>query len=285
MRHVVDHRLIVAPGAELRREPRGGQLLKKHCATRRVSGRFPCPIGARGREGLKVREVGKQPVEDGQHFFAIFDPDVHVDAPDHQLATPPLGAIDEGRIPFVLGHFLREPLAERMRARAHEVDAAGLGNCAYHVDGGFEVDHGIRHPVVHTGDDFNGVGEEFTGDARVLRPVRKGQAFQDVGGRRRQFSAGMVDEREFPFDPEGGALGFAKIDLHATPSVLQPRCCVQLSNHAIACRVRRAIGQSVLSAMRSSHSPSSSRSSGVSAVTCPSTARSVAAAAIALDGA
>jgi hypothetical protein len=175
-----------------------------------------------------VRVVRQQAVHDREGLAWILDPDVHVHAPDHHLATPPLGAVDERRVALLArGDLLLEPLAERVRARAQQVDAERVGDPANALDHPLEIGDGVMHPVVRGADDLDGVGEQLAGHLRegVRGVVQPGQHL-GCGGR--EFAARVVDAGELPLEADGRALRRGEFDLHMTDSGLDCATCAPI---------------------------------------------------------
>jgi hypothetical protein len=66
-----------------------------------------------------------------------------VDAEDLQPAGQPLHVVDELLVPLVLGDLLAAPVGGRVRPRAHERQAAGVGLGAHLLDRARQVGRGL----------------------------------------------------------------------------------------------------------------------------------------------
>ena len=109
----------------------------------------------------------------GKTLLTSSTPDVHVDAPDHHVAAPPLGALDELVVAGLVGDLLVVPLRERMAARAEQLDLHRVRDGADRGDRVGDVVDGRGDGVADAAGDLDGVGEQLAGD-RV--PLERGAA-------------------------------------------------------------------------------------------------------------
>ena len=124
--HVLEVPLELGPVLQRPGEPRRRKLLEHERPIRRVAGALARPERGRRRQRLKVRKIDRQRVDDREHLVDVLDADVHVDAPDHHVAAPPLGPLDEVVVPRLVGDLLVVPLRERVAPGAQQLDAEGV---------------------------------------------------------------------------------------------------------------------------------------------------------------
>ena len=203
--HVVEVALVLRPVCERPREPRRRQLLEHQCAVRGVAGAVARPERARRRQGLQVRQIGRQSTDDRQHLVDVFDAHVHVDAPDHHVPAPPLRALDERVVAGLVGHLLVVPLRERVAARAQQLDVAGRGQCAHLRDRVADVVDGGRDRVADSARDLDRVGEQLAGDGVALELGALFELGQELGRAADEVAGVAVGQHELPLEPHGGA--------------------------------------------------------------------------------
>ena len=80
-----------------------------------------------------MREVVDQAVQHGEHLVPPVQPHMDVDAVDHHLPAPPLGAVDQLGVAGLVRDRLQLGRAERVAAGAEDLHAHGIGDFA---DGG-----------------------------------------------------------------------------------------------------------------------------------------------------
>ena len=123
---------------------------------------------------------------------------MYVHAPDQHLSAPPLGALDQLGVPRRVGELLCRPLRERVGARAEQLHPAAVYRRAHRGQGGAQIGHRVAGVLADTGDDLNGVAQQFLVHMR---------AFADLGDDGRglvaQIAGDGIDERELPFDADG----------------------------------------------------------------------------------
>jgi hypothetical protein len=154
-----------------------------------------------------VRQVGEQAVEDRQCLVALLDADVHVDAPDHHVATPPAGAVDELVIARLVGEVLVVPLTERVRTAADEFVLAELVDHGAHLgELAFEIGDCARHAFVHAAHELDRVREQLGCDRRMMPALaaRIEQLERGVGDRC-ELTGDAVDDGDLPLDAHRGA--------------------------------------------------------------------------------
>ena len=132
-----------------------------------------------------MRDVAEQRAEDRDGLVARLDADVHVHAPDHHVATPVLRAVDEAVVALLVRDLLVVPLAERMRAGAHEIGTERLGCSTHLVDELAHLGDGTADGVVHARDDLDGVEQQLRRDVRMVLLAGGAHGLQHLAAPRR----------------------------------------------------------------------------------------------------
>ena len=151
----------------------------------------------------------------------MVDADVNVDAPDHHLPSPPLGAVEQAVVALVGRDLLVVPLRERMRPRAHQLDPQRVDDAADEPDELLEVGDRRRNRAVHGAHELDGVQKELVGDLRMLAAVRRPELPEHVLGDVHEVAGGPVHQRQLPLHADGGAFGFREFDLHQGRPVIR----------------------------------------------------------------
>ncbi len=165
VRHVL---LVLFPGGELEGEPGRRELLEHQRALGSVTGIFTIPERRRRRERLEVREIVDQSIQYGQRLGPLVQSDVHVDAVDHHLPAPPLGAVDQGGVACLVRDCLCFDGAEGMRTGTEKFDAEWFSDFADRVHRPGQVCLRLGHGGADASDELDGVGEQLLLDVRVL---------------------------------------------------------------------------------------------------------------------
>jgi len=163
-----------------------------------------------------VREVGEQAVEDRQRLVPVVDADVHVDAPDHHVAAPPPGALDELVVPRLVGEALVVPLAEGVRAAADELVVAELVDHRPDLrELPLQVGDGVGDPVVHAAHELDGVGEQLRRDGG-MRPAGTPlvEQLEHAVADRGELAGGAIHDRDLPLEADAGPGRTGEVDLH-----------------------------------------------------------------------
>ncbi len=131
--------------------------------------------------------------------------DVHT--VDHHLPAPPLGAVDQLEVAFLVGDLLRTRGAEGVRAGAEQFDAHRIGDLAHRGQRARKVLLRLGHRGADARYELHGVEQQFLLDVGMLFIVLEfgmvgADAAQHLTGSRYQFAALPVDQRQFPFDAE-----------------------------------------------------------------------------------
>ena len=174
----------------------------------------------RPRTGSRPRvpaggEVHRQRVDDREDLVHVVDTDVHVDAPDHHVAPPPLGALDELVIAGLIGHRLLVPLRERVAARAQQLDVHRVRDGAHRGDGVGDVVHGSGDGVADTARDLDGVGQQLTGDRVTLERSALLEHGDDVGAARHEVARRAIGEHQLPLESDRRPRGCREGHRHA----------------------------------------------------------------------
>jgi len=93
---------------------------------------------------------------------------MYVDAVDHQLASPPLGAVDQLGVPRLVRDGLELRRAEGVAAGGEHFHAHGIGDFADRGEGPAEVLLGFGGCFADAGHEFHGVEQQFLLDVRVF---------------------------------------------------------------------------------------------------------------------
>ena len=143
----------------------------------------------------------------GKTLLTSSTPDVHVDAPDHHVAAPPLGALDELVVARLVGDLLVVPLRERVAARAQQLDVHRVGDGAHGGDRVGDVVDGCGDGVADAARDLDGVGEQLAGDRVALERGALLEHVDDLGGARHEVARRAVGEHQLPLESHRRAGG------------------------------------------------------------------------------
>ena len=133
-------------------------------------------------------------------------PDVHVDAVDEHLPAPPLRAVDERRVPLLVGDLLLAQCANGCVAPPISSMRSGLGGGADLVERALQVRRRLGDGAALARPDLDGVEQQLLRDQGVLGAVRRAHGRQDRLGRLSQVAGVGVDQRDLPLDADGGPL-------------------------------------------------------------------------------
>ena len=104
----------------------------------------------------------------GIAFSGDADADVHVDAEDLQAAGQPLHVLDQLGVALLGRDLLGLPVGERVRARAHQAQAAAVGGGAHLGERAREVGLRLGDRRADAGDDLDGRLEQLVLGLGVL---------------------------------------------------------------------------------------------------------------------
>lgn len=139
-------------------------------------------------------EHREQRAHDRQDLALVLDPDVHVHPEDEHLPTPPLGPVDEGVVPLLVGDLLVGPACERVRAGAHQLHPQRVGHGPQLTDGALDVPRRTGDGLVDAGDDLDCVEQQLLLDHRVLGLALWAQLVQHGRGALAQVTGVGIDE-------------------------------------------------------------------------------------------
>ena len=160
-------------------------------------------------------EIRQQGTTDRQNFVTVFNPDVHVDAIDQHLPTPPLGAINQRCVTFFVGDFLMRPAGERMGSCTHQLDPERIGNVANFIDAVLQIPACLADRAAYARHDLDRVEQQLLTNMWVLATMRRPNRIKDRLSHLAQITTVAVDKRKLPFDAHRRAFRTGKRNLHA----------------------------------------------------------------------
>ena len=151
-----------------------------------------------------MREVVDQAVQHGEDLVPAVESDVDVDAVDDHLPAPPLGAVDQLGVAFLVRDGLQLRRAEGVAAGAEDLHAHRVRDFADGGKGPAQVRLRFGDGVADPGDELHRVQQQFLLDVRVLVVLVElgmlgGDAAEHLVRHRGQFAGLRVDQGELPF--------------------------------------------------------------------------------------
>ena len=141
-----------------------------------------------------MRQVLAQRVDDRNRLLRRPDADVHVDPEDLQPPRGPLHLLDQPQVALLRGDQLGLPVGERVRAGAHQAQAAAVGGGHDLGQRAGQVRLGLRDRAADAGDDLDGRLEQLVlGLGMLLEPLGP-DLLEDLDGAGGELARLAVDQ-------------------------------------------------------------------------------------------